>query len=97
MNPGVLVSEEINTPISRAVMLAMSCDSFKAFSSVFSFSNYFGCRFLLLFDGYLSCLIFSVIRSDVVKLFDTPQLSGILHFQTLFFIIVRADITQRRM
>jgi len=35
--------------------------------------------------------------SDVVKLFDTPQLSGILHFQTLFFIIVRADITQRRM
>jgi len=34
---------------------------------------------------------------DVVKLFDTPQLSGILHFQTLFFIIVRADITQRRM
>jgi len=25
---------------------------------------------------------------DVVKLFDTPQLSGILHFQTLFFIIV---------
>ena len=33
---------------------------------------------------------------DVVKLFDTPQLSGILHFQTLFFIIVRADITQRR-
>ena len=35
--------------------------------------------------------------TDVVKLFDTPQLSGILHFQTLFFIIVRADITQRRM
>jgi len=35
--------------------------------------------------------------NDVVKLFDTPQLSGILHFQTLFFIIVRADITQRRM
>jgi len=34
---------------------------------------------------------------DMVKLFDTPQLSGILHFQTLFFIIVRADITQRRM
>ena len=36
-------------------------------------------------------------KVDVVKLFDTPQLSGILHFQTLFFIIVRADITQRRM
>ena len=36
-------------------------------------------------------------KDDVVKLFDTPQLSGILHFQTLFFIIVRADITQRRM
>ena len=35
--------------------------------------------------------------TDMVKLFDTPQLSGILHFQTLFFIIVRADITQRRM
>jgi len=37
------------------------------------------------------------VHNDVVKLFDTPQLSGILHFQTLFFIIVRADITQRRM
>jgi len=37
------------------------------------------------------------LEGDVVKLFDTPQLSGILHFQTLFFIIVRADITQRRM
>ena len=37
------------------------------------------------------------LNGDVVKLFDTPQLSGILHFQTLFFIIVRADITQRRM
>ena len=39
----------------------------------------------------------SLLDSDVVKLFNTPQLSGILHFQTLFFIIVRADITQRRM
>jgi|GEM_PF-1636722 len=39
-------------------------------------------RTILLAIGYAAC------STDVVKLFDTPQLSGILHFQTLFFIIV---------
>jgi|GEM_PF-1069281 len=49
------------------------------------------------FIGSAESALLVAMGTDVVKLFDTPQLSGILHFQTLFFIIVRADITQRRM